>query len=158
MKNTREKNPSMLRDGPDLCIVADAETLSTVMEIAERLSHEGVSATVLGVQRGEPISTSILLGVARKTRRVLTVEDGPVMGGLGPKVIEALCKEGLYGPGPDSVEVKTLGRVDGFMAAGGSCTEAFSHGGPDAEAIYRQVKAMLEPGCPLCADCPRMLC
>jgi transketolase len=79
-----------LRDGGDLTIAVCGVPTSMALAAAERLERNGISADVLEVSTLKPIDTAALAASARKTGRVLTVEEHSVIGGLGSAVAEAL--------------------------------------------------------------------
>jgi transketolase len=79
-----------LKDGPDLTIAVCGVPTWMALRAAEKLEHDGISADVLEVSTLKPIDTAALAASARKTRRVLTVEEHSVIGGLGSSVAESL--------------------------------------------------------------------
>jgi transketolase len=59
---------------------------------AERLAADGVQAAVANVHTLKPLDAEGLAALARPCRRVLTVEDHGLVGGLGSAVCEALAE------------------------------------------------------------------
>ena len=81
-----------LRDGKDLTIVSNGETLIEVLEAAQKLHEVGIEADVLHYPVVKPFYHSALKESARKTQRVVVVENHSVIGGLGTAVCESLSQ------------------------------------------------------------------
>ena len=79
-----------LRDGRDLTIAVCGVPTSMAIEAAGRLAGRGVSVDLLEVATIKPIDVQCLADSARKTGRVLTVEEHTVHGGLGGAVSEVV--------------------------------------------------------------------
>jgi transketolase len=110
-----------LAEGKDLTIVASGGTTWGAVRAAELLAKDGVSARVINIHTIEPIDVDLLARAARETRRILTVEDHQVTGGLGGAVCEALADR-------EPVRIRRHGVPDVFGESG---TPA---------ALYRQFK------------------
>jgi transketolase len=80
-----------LVDGTDLTIVASGGTVGGAVAAAAALAKEGISTRVINIHTIKPIDTALLAKAARETKRILTVEDHQVIGGLGGAVCEALA-------------------------------------------------------------------
>ena len=84
-----------LREGKDLSIFVSGFLTKDVLEAAELLKAEGISAEVINVHTIKPIDRETVIASARKTGAVLTVENHNVIGGLQSAVLEALAEEKL---------------------------------------------------------------
>ena len=100
-----------LRDGGALTIAVCGVPTSMAIEAANRLAQRGVSVDLLEVATIKPIDVQALVESARKTRRVLTVEEHTVCGGLGGAVAEVL---GQHAP----ARMKLIGIQDTFTESG----------------------------------------
>jgi len=100
-----------LRDGEDVTIAVCGVPTSMAVEAAERLAGEGISADLLEVSTVKPIDTAALAASARKTGRVLTVEEHTILGGMGSAVAEALARRA-------PAEMRFLGIEDKFPESG----------------------------------------
>lgn len=100
-----------LQDGKDLTIVSNGETLAEVLVAAEKLKEVGIEADVLHYPVVKPFSPAILVESARKTKRVVVVENHSVIGGLGSAVCEELS---IYSPS----KVYRIGTKDTFGQSG----------------------------------------
>ena len=96
----------ILRNGDDLLLVAYGSMVNPAMQVAEILSEHGIQLTVINARFAKPIDTELILPLAREIGRVVTLEEGCVMGGFGSAVAEALLDSGI------AVPVKRLGVPD----------------------------------------------
>ena len=74
-----------LRDGGDVCILAVGDRVAVALEAAERLSADGIEASVHDVRSVRPLDPA-LLDVAARSPFVVTVENGVVEGGAGTEI------------------------------------------------------------------------
>jgi transketolase len=82
----------ILRDGKDVTIVTNGETLAEVIECAELLKESGIDAQVIHMPVVKPIDSDIILESAKKTGFIVTVENHSIIGGLGSAVCEVLSE------------------------------------------------------------------
>ena len=81
-----------LRDGGDLTIAVCGVPTFMAIEAAERLAKRGIAVDLLEVSTVKPLDAEALATSARKTGKVLSVEEHTVCGGLGGAVAETLGK------------------------------------------------------------------
>jgi transketolase len=81
-----------LKNGNDLTIAVCGVPTSMAIEAADRLAQRGVAVDLLEVSTIKPIDTEALAVSARKTGKVLTVEEHTIHGGLGSAVAEVLSQ------------------------------------------------------------------
>ncbi|MBM5815947.1 MAG: 1-deoxy-D-xylulose-5-phosphate synthase [Cyanobacteria bacterium K_Offshore_surface_m2_239] len=84
-----------LTDGDDLLIVAYGSMVAPAMATAGLLQEQGVRATVVNARFLRPLDESLLLPLARRITRVVTMEEGALAGGFGGAVVEALSDNGI---------------------------------------------------------------
>ncbi|MER2235939.1 MAG: transketolase C-terminal domain-containing protein [Candidatus Limivicinus sp.] len=82
-----------MKEGKDLSIFVSGMMTKDVLDAAEELAAEGISAEVINVHTIKPIDRETVIASARKTGAVLTVENHNVIGGLQSAVLEALAEE-----------------------------------------------------------------
>lgn len=124
-----------LREGGDVTLVASGGPVFNCLEAATQLHADGIEAEVIDAACIKPLDEEMLLGSARRTGRVVTVEDHSVVGGLGSAVTEILA-ETLPTP------VRRLG-VHGFGESGDPKGLYAKHG-LDPAGIARSVRKFLE--------------
>lgn len=82
----------IVRDGGDVTLIATGAQTSRTLEAAELLAADGISAHVVHVATLKPLDIASVVAAADRTGRVITVEEGTVIGGLGGAVAEALAE------------------------------------------------------------------
>lgn len=96
----------ILRNGDDVLLVAYGTMVHPAVQVAEILNEHGVQATVVNARFAKPLDTELILPLAKKIGRVVTLEEGCTMGGFGSAVAEALLD------GDVVVPVKRIGIPD----------------------------------------------
>ena len=81
-----------VREGDDLCLIATGSMLYNAVKVAELLSRDGIQARVLSMHTIKPLDTAAVLGAARETSGIVTLEEHSVTGGLGSAVAETLAE------------------------------------------------------------------
>ncbi|MBR6237882.1 MAG: transketolase family protein [Lachnospiraceae bacterium] len=125
-----------LREGSDVTIVASGICVDSAVNAAELLAADGISAEVINIHTIKPIDKDIILESAKKTGKVVTVEEHSVIGGLGSAVCDVLA-ENLPTP------VKKIGVQDVFGESG-SAAELVKKFGLDGESVYKTVKEFVK--------------
>lgn len=92
----------VLRDGTDITILATGNAVHSALQAAD-----GISARVISMHTVKPLDRELIIESAKKTRRVLTVEEHYLNGGFGEAVCTALIEAGISG-----INVKRLGVRD----------------------------------------------
>ncbi len=88
----------ILRHGEDLLILAYGTMVYPALQAAEILKEHGMNATVVNARFAKPLDTDLILPLAQRIPRVVTVEEGCLMGGFGTAVAEALMDADLVVP------------------------------------------------------------
>ena len=83
------------------------------MESAGQLAELGIEASVLNLRFVKPMDDGKVLELARRCRRVVTIEEGTRIGGMGAGVLEFLAAQGIQ-----DVSVTVLGIPDRFIEHG----------------------------------------
>ena len=125
---------ALLRPGGDVTVLATGGPLFNALEAAKTLAGEGIDAEVINVSTIKPLDEATILGSAGKTRRVVTVEDHSIHGGLGGAVAE-LLSEALPTP-LKRIGVTTFGES-------GDAKGLYAKHGLDADGIARTVAKFL---------------
>jgi 1-deoxy-D-xylulose-5-phosphate synthase len=96
----------LLRQGDDVLLVGFGSMVYPAMQVAEILSEHGVQATVVNARFAKPLDTELIVPLAKQIGRVVTLEEGCLIGGFGTAVAEALLDADVVVP------VKRLGVPD----------------------------------------------
>ena len=122
----------VVREGKDVTIVATGICVDSAMGAAEKLAADGIDAEVINICTIKPLDEELILASAKKTGKVVTVEEHSVIGGLGSAVCECLAEK-LPTP------VKKIGMYDVFGESGSAAALVEKYG-LDAAGVYKSVK------------------
>ncbi|MDM9385298.1 1-deoxy-D-xylulose-5-phosphate synthase [Chlorogloeopsis sp. ULAP01] len=88
----------ILRHGDDVLMVSYGTMVNPALQAAEVLGEHGIQATVINARFAKPLDTELIFPLAKKIGRVVTLEEGCVMGGFGSAVAEALLDANILVP------------------------------------------------------------
>eukprot|EP00616_Rhizochromulina_sp_CCMP1243_P016232 CAMPEP_0118974366 /NCGR_PEP_ID=MMETSP1173-20130426/11212_1 /TAXON_ID=1034831 /ORGANISM="Rhizochromulina marina cf, Strain CCMP1243" /LENGTH=357 /DNA_ID=CAMNT_0006924085 /DNA_START=53 /DNA_END=1126 /DNA_ORIENTATION=- len=74
------------REGTDVTIIAFSKMVGSSLEAAEKLAAEGISAEVINLRSLRPLDMNTIVESAKKTHRVVTVEEGWPQHGVGAEI------------------------------------------------------------------------
>ena len=123
----------VLKEGTDVTIIATGLCVNESMEAAKMLEADGISAEVINIHTIKPLDEELVLSSAKKTGKVVTVEEHSVIGGLGSAVADVLSEK-------EPTRMIKIGINDVFGESG-PAVELIKKYGLDAESIYKKVKA-----------------
>lgn len=124
-----------LREGRDLTIIATGLEVGFALEAAKMLEADGIDARVINIHTIKPIDEEIIVKAATETKKIFTVEEHSIIGGLGSAVCDVVCEKA-------PVPVYKIGVKDCFGESG-PAGELLHKYQLDGEGIYEQVKANL---------------
>ena len=119
-------------DGTDAAIIATGVTVSEALIAQRDLIGEGMNVRVIDMYTIKPIDREIIIKAAKETKKIITVEDHSIIGGLGTAVCEVLCDE--Y-----PTKVVRMGMKDKFGESG-KWDELMHYYKIDAEAIKEEIR------------------
>lgn len=119
---------NMLLDGSDLTIIAAGETVYHAYHAGLKLKEQGISARVLDMSCIKPCDKEAVIKAAQDTKRIITVEEHSMFGGLGAMVTEIISE--------NPVSVRIIGIPDENVVHGTN-KEIFAHYGLDTEGIVK---------------------
>ena len=125
----------VLREGSDVTIIATGLEVNESLEAAKMLEADGISAQVINIHTIKPLDTELVVSAAKKTGKVVTVEEHSVIGGLGGAVAETLAEQ-------CPIKMLRIGVMDTFGESG-PAVKLLEKYGLDAAGIYGKVKAFL---------------
>ncbi|MEJ2695028.1 MAG: 1-deoxy-D-xylulose-5-phosphate synthase [Candidatus Sulfobium sp.] len=127
----------ILREGADIALVAAGSSVLPSQKAAERLERLGVNALVVNARFVKPLDREILLSVAARIPRIITIEENVLEGGFGSAVLECISDAGLT-----NVWVKRLGIPDVFVEQGTPAGLRARYG-IDEEGIFLAALSMI---------------
>ena len=125
-----------LRQGKDVAIIANGDTVRLALQAAEVLAAQGIEARVLDMHTIKPLDTEAVMDCIENIGRIVTVEDHNILNGLGSAVCELAAEAGKG-------KVKRLGIQDQFgMSA--PYERLLAMNGVTVENIVDSAKALLK--------------
>ncbi|MEO1005328.1 MAG: 1-deoxy-D-xylulose-5-phosphate synthase [Cyanobacteria bacterium J06638_38] len=88
----------ILRNGEDLLLVGYGTQVYPALQVAEILSEHGIEAAVVNARFVKPLDTDLIIPLAKSIGKVVTLEEGCLMGGFGSAVLEALQEHDVRVP------------------------------------------------------------
>ena len=80
------------REGRDVTVVAVGSSVPLAMRAAEELAAEGIELEVLDLRTLRPLDRDGILASVRRTRRLVTVHEAWVAGGIGAEVVACVAE------------------------------------------------------------------
>ena len=124
-----------MKEGKDVTIIATGLEVNESLEAAKLLEADGISAEVIDIHTIKPIDRELVVASAKKTGKVVTVEEHSIIGGLGGAVAEVLAEEA-------PTKMLRIGMMDQFGESGPAKVLIEKYG-LEAKSIYEKVKAWL---------------
>ncbi|MCX6304990.1 MAG: 1-deoxy-D-xylulose-5-phosphate synthase [Bacteroidetes bacterium] len=127
----------MIRDGKDAAIITLGHMGNYAIEACNALEKSGHSVAIYDLRFLKPLDEELLHGIFGKFNKIITVEDGAIMGGMGSAVLEFMADHGY------AAKVRRLGIPDLFIEQG-SVAQLHHECGFDTEGIIRSAGILLE--------------
>ena len=126
-----------IRDGKELALITIGHIGNYGKAACEALEKEGMSVAHYNMRFLKPIDNDLLHEIFKKFSRIITVEDGTIIGGLGSAVLEFMSDHNY------NAKIRRLGIPDYFVEQG-TIAELHHECGYDTAGIILSVKSMLE--------------
>ncbi|CAD5923302.1 1-deoxy-D-xylulose-5-phosphate synthase [Planktothrix agardhii] len=123
----------ILRHGDDLLLMGYGSMVNMSMQVAEILSEHGIEATVINPRFVKPLDVELIVPLAKQIGKVVTIEEGCLMGGFGSAVAEALLDNNVVVP------VKRFGVPD-ILVDHAEPNESFADLGLTSSQIAEQIR------------------
>ncbi|MEL4894156.1 1-deoxy-D-xylulose-5-phosphate synthase [Crocosphaera sp. Alani8] len=88
----------ILRSGDDVLLIGYGTMVYPSLQVAEILKEHGIEATVINARFVKPLDTELIVPLAQRIGKVVTLEEGCLMGGFGSAVAEALLDHDVVVP------------------------------------------------------------
>lgn len=119
-------------NGTDASIIATGVTVQEALKAKENLEKEGINIRVIDMHTIKPIDKELIIKCAKETKKIITIEDHSIYGGLGSSVCEVLSEN--Y-----PAKVIRMGMKDTFGESG-KAEELMRHFKIDCNSIVEVVK------------------
>ncbi len=124
-----------IKNGEDIAILSIGHPGNLVVKATDLLESKGISAAHYDMRFAKPIDEVLLHEVFSKFDKVITVEDGTIVGGMGSAVVEFMAEHGY------SAKVIRLGIPDKWIEHG-TQKELYAECGFDPEAIAKTAEEL----------------
>ncbi|WP_196593268.1 transketolase family protein [Pectinatus sottacetonis] len=126
----------ILREGHDATIIATGLCVGAALAAAEKMAKKNIAVGVINIHTIKPIDRKLIIEAAKKTGKIITIEEHSIIGGLGGAVTEVLTES--Y-----PVPVLRLGINDCFGHSGPAIALLHEFG-LDAAGIEKKVSEYLK--------------
>jgi 1-deoxy-D-xylulose-5-phosphate synthase len=126
-----------LKDGDDLAIITIGPIGIKAGQVIEKMEKEGVSIAHYDIRFVKPMDEALLHKVFQKHQKVICIEDGTIIGGMGSAVVEFMADNDYC------AKVKRLGIPDEYIEHG-TQTELYGVCGFDKVGMEKTIKEMLD--------------
>jgi len=124
-----------IRDGEGIAILTFGHIGNYAVEACELLEKQGIHPAHYDLRFAKPLDEELLHEVFTTFKKIITVEDGCIQGGIGSAVLEFMADNNYY------AEVKRLGIPDEIIEHGEQI-DLHRDCGFDPQGIVKEVKAM----------------
>lgn len=135
-----EGKAEIIRKGNDLTIIGIGKTVSKSAIIADMLKNKGYSVEVINARFLKPLDSETIIKSIKKTKNVVTIEDGTIINGLATAVKELIINEELK---KEEIQFKGYAYPDEFIRHG-SVDEIEEIYKLDCESIFKEIKENLD--------------
>ena len=119
-------------EGTDATIIATGDVVYEAIKAKEELEKIGKNVRILDIHTIKPIDKQAIIKCAKETKKIITIEDHNIIGGLGSSVCEVLSEE--Y-----PTKVVRLGIKDTFGKSG-KAEELMEYFGIKAKNIIENIE------------------
>jgi 1-deoxy-D-xylulose-5-phosphate synthase len=130
----------ILRDGNDVAILAVGSMVAAASEAAEKLALQGIETTVVNARFIKPVDAELIVDLAGRIKRIVTVEENTLSGGFGNYVDDTVRQSDLR-----DVIIRNVGLPDVFIEHGGQDFLRSKYG-LDAAGIISKVLEIVPAG------------
>ena len=102
----------VINEGKDLTLIATGMAVYNCVQAAKELEKHGYDIGVIDMHTIKPIDKEAIVAAAKRTGKIITVEDHNIVGGLGSRVADVLLEEGVC------AKLKKVGIPDTFAEIG----------------------------------------
>lgn len=124
----------VLKEGNEILIIAIGKMVSTAVKVSNILEEDGINSTVINSRFLKPFDNKKILKYIAKSKTVVTIEDGTIIGGLGSKLEELIVENKL------NIDLKKFAYPDMFIKHG-NVSEIEKKYGLDVGSIVECLKS-----------------
>lgn len=103
----------MIKEGTDVSIIAIGNKVANAIEISDKLKKKNISCEIINVRFIKPLDSKEIINSINRTKNVITIEDGTIIGGLGTTIKEIIVDNELK-----NIKIKCFAYPDKFITHG----------------------------------------
>ncbi len=126
----------VLHEGTDVTIFATGLEVAEANIAKDLLEADGISVNLINIHTIKPLDEELVVAAAKKTGKVVTVEEHSVIGGLGSAVCDLLSEKA-------PTKVMKIG-INDVYGESGPALELIKRYGLDGQSIYEKVKEFVK--------------
>jgi transketolase len=127
-----------LRRGRDLTLISTGGMLETAVAVADALERRGIAVGVVSMHTISPLDADTVISAATTSKRLVTLEEHSIVGGLGSAVAEVISDRSDHAP------LTRLGLPPSFTSAIGDQKYLKGLYGLDPDGVIRAIDPLLE--------------
>lgn len=132
----RYRKAEIIREGKEITYIACGSMVATAIKASDALKAENIIAGVVNMSTIKPIDSEAIIAAAKKTKRIITLEEHTILGGLGDAVASVLCEN--Y-----PVPMKKIG-VEDIFGESGTADQLLAKYGLDLNSVLDKTKKFLK--------------
>lgn len=125
----------LVKEGEDVAILSIGHIGNLALDAAHKLDLSGISTALYDMRFVKPLDEELLHTVFSKFKKIITIEDGTIVGGMGTAILEFMAEHGY------TAEVKILGMPDAIVEHGEQ-SELYTECGYDVQAIIKTAQQL----------------
>jgi len=130
-KNDFSDGLAILKNGRDLTIVATGIMVHQSFKVVDELAKHSIDAGVVDLYRIKPLNEELLMDTITKSRRIVTIEESFISGGIGSIISDLTTNRG------EDLRIKRFGIPDRYFSQGGGRKELHRLCGLDVDSITK---------------------
>lgn len=125
----------LVKEGDDVAILSIGHIGNLALDAAQKLDLTGISTALYDMRFVKPLDEELLHTIFSKFKKIITIEDGTIVGGMGTAILEFMAEHGY------TAEVKMLGMPDAIIEHGEQ-NELYTECGYDVPAIIKTAQQL----------------
>lgn len=127
-----------IKEGKDITFVTTGSITYNALRVAKLLEGKNISVRVINIHTIKPFDKEIIEEAAKDTKRIITIEEHNIIGGLGSAVAEVIAEKGL------AIKLDKIGLEDKFAIGYGTPVQVKEANCLDEKGIYNRICNILE--------------
>ena len=88
----------IITEGDDILIIAYGSMVAAALETSALLKENDINPCVVNARFVRPLDSDLILPLAQKIKKVVTMEEGTIIGGFGSAIVELLNDNDIHIP------------------------------------------------------------